>query len=226
MENKEEILKEIKNQEIENIVNKLKKGKTLTVLEKNVVTAHYGPGNRKRNKELTSNQLKYCALFVSGEHSKVACYQLAFPDCTTKKSASTLSQRLGKNPLVIAQIAHLRKRIEDGTVMEAIEKREYLARVVRGTPRELSKDSKLTQEYTEKDDAFGNKTIHYKGCSKLDAIKLDNQMAGHNEPEKHVHEFASGVMLVPADQDQDEFERELLEEQRALKLRAERGRHN
>lgn len=174
--------------------------------------------------KLTTQQAQYCQHRVSGNHNKVESYMLAYPKCQ-KNSASNLSNKLEKKPQIIAEIKRLQGQVEDKSVLTRMEKRQFLARVVRAKLADMDPedpndpDADLIHEITKKYDKDGchlGTTAKLPG--KLQAVEIDNRMSGHNEPEKVEHTINGGVMLVPiGGTTLDEWEKEAMEQQEDLK---------
>jgi len=87
-------------------------------------------------------------------------------------------------PAIKARIEELRlladKLGEDKTVLTILESRQFLARVVRTPLGEITKDSDLCQEWgiTEGE---ASRSERIKMPSKLEAIKLDRELAPEND---------------------------------------------
>jgi hypothetical protein len=120
--------------------------------------------------------MKFCEAYVSGM-TKRAAYEAAYPNA--KKSGPTSSRRLMKNPEIQAEIARLRALAQEkagSSVMTLIEKRQWLARIVRARPALLEEDSDLWQSV---------RRSHYglvmKLPDKIAAIIADNDLSGHGD---------------------------------------------
>jgi hypothetical protein len=123
---------------------------------------------------------------VEGKPQTVA-YQEAF-NCKTYESAGASATRLLKDARVISLVSQLRKARDEAAVLTIQEKREYLAELLRTPINEVKPDSKLVQDVTvttttNKDGQKSQRTT-FKLPSKLDAIKIDNAMMGHNAPKE------------------------------------------
>ena len=66
------------------------------------------------------------------------------------------------------------------------------------------------------------KSVRIRGLSKLEAIKIDNLMAGHNSNEKSEVAISGGVMVVPGgNMTLEQMEQEMREQQAILKQETE-----
>lgn len=90
---------------------------------------------------------------------------------------------------VIRRFTYLREQMSRGTVLSARERREYLASVVRTPVGSVNEHSPLAQEVTYEESEKGSRT-KVKMPSKLEALKLDAQMAGELGP-------SEGSTLIP-----------------------------
>jgi hypothetical protein len=119
---------------------------------------------------LEQRRERFCQLVTSGK-SDLAAYQEAYQcDYATAQSNAW---RLRENEGVVDRIQALQSRIEDKTVLTLIEKRRFLAQVVRTPIGEVDEQSPLCQEVTY-DDKGGMKR---KMVGKLEALKLDAMLA-------------------------------------------------
>lgn len=169
---------------------------------------------------LTDSERLYCSLRAEGNIPKYKCYLQAFPT-DNKASAKTLANRLENLSRIRARIEQLQKNSENKNTLSRREKREFLARVIRA---EVANHQILDDDLVESIIHYYNKDAKIaktvvKLPSKLECIKIDNQMAGHNEPEKVEHTLNGGVMLVPACESLDEWEREASRQQDELPCR-------
>lgn len=125
---------------------------------------------------LTGPQQKFCEGIVAGMTRKAA-YAAAYEKAKT--SAARSSSRLMLRPEIQAEIARLRALAQEkagSSVMTLIEKRQWLARIVRARPALLPEDSDLWQSV---------RRSHYglvmKLPNKIEAIMADNELAGHGD---------------------------------------------
>jgi hypothetical protein len=219
-----EILENIRKREVKNILAKLNSGKTLSPDERKILARHFGGGLGKRKKltHVNDQQRKFCQLIAGGGLTKIKCYMTAYPGVKLS-SARTLVHQLEKQPLIIAEIARLKQLSENAYVLTVQAKREYLARVVRSCPKDYSRESDLVADYDEiMDDDGVVKSVRIRGLSKLEAIKIDNLMAGHNSNEKSEVAISGGVMVVPGgNMTLEQMEQEMREQQAILKQETE-----
>lgn len=137
---------------------------------------------RKVIKLLTGPQQKFCEGLVKGLTATEA-YVAAFPDADPKQAAKNTT-RLTKRDEIQAEIARLRAAAESvagSAVLTLAEKRMWLARLVRAnlSTLDLARDGDLLQEMVPNE--FGMKL---KLAGKIDAIKLDNDLAGEGSEAK------------------------------------------
>lgn len=140
--------------------------------------------NGEEDKPLNDKAIIFCHKMAEGMAQTVA-YQEAFK-IKNYESAAASACRLLKNAKVKSYLEELRNEVREKAVLSIQEKREYLAEILRTPIRKIQQDSPLIQEVriTTTTDKEGNKTqtTTIKIPSKLDAIKIDNIMMGHNNP--------------------------------------------
>jgi len=141
-------------------------------------------------KPLNSQQRAFCQNMADGL-SNTKAYRAAFKGVTNDNAACAAATRLLRNVKVIEFLDELRQASETKNTLSRQEKREFTAAAVRTSIFDLDtedgKNAHLIQERTvtvttSKNGTVTEKTI-VKGVSKLDSIKIDNAMAGHNSPE-------------------------------------------
>lgn len=161
----------------------------------------------------------FAQLMAGGEKPAVDCYRLAYPKAKNYKAVRNLASRLSKRPDVAAEIKRLQKETESSLTLSRQEKREFLARVVRGNLAELDESSDLVESVSRNFDKDGNEIkVTVKMPGKATCIEIDNRMAGHNEPEEYKHTVENGVMLVPVGASTlDEWEKFAAKQQAELK---------
>ena len=98
-----EILDNLTKTEVKNILSKVKGGGTMTATEKKTVGKYFGPGQRKKNKFLTSMQRKYCQERVAGV-SMVQSYMNANLKEVKKTSANAFSVGSKRTPLSLLRL--------------------------------------------------------------------------------------------------------------------------
>lgn len=113
-------------------------------------------------------------------------YKRAGYTSPSKATASKCVTEIMAKPAAKAYAARLRRKADEAeiaaegiTVLTILEKRQFLARVVRARITELPDDSDLWQEVEISDDKEKRKLP-----SKLAAIAEDSKLAGDYEPEK------------------------------------------
>ena len=106
--------------------------------------------------------------------------------------------RLLKTPRVADEVQKLREKVFSKDALSFAEKRAYLARAVRCDAS--NPDPDLVQELREEFDAEGNVKRTRKIVSKIDAIRVDNNMAGDNFADKHQAAENPFLLLVTLSQ--------------------------
>ena len=136
------------------------------------------------DKPLSPQQLKFCKYMADGLSNGQA-YLKAYNGVKDVNTASASATRLLKNVKVADRIKDLQQKSEAKDVLTRQEKRKFLAQVVRTNVEELTEEENkhLIQERTRTITPNGGKKEVLKMPSKMEAIKLDNLMAGDNEPE-------------------------------------------
>ena len=111
--------------------------------------------------------------------SAAEAYRTGWPEAS-KATAETEGPALARKPHVNLRVMEFReeaaKRAAEKDFLSVEEKRAFLAKIVRTPLGEVTKDSELCQEWSLTD---GERTTteRIKMPSKLDAIKIDNDLA-------------------------------------------------
>jgi L-rhamnose mutarotase len=154
---------------------------------------------------------------------KYQSYMEVYPNLTegtAKRKVYTMFQ----DPEVQELFELMKEEAASKLTMSRVGKREWLKRVrdVCVTDIDLDDPEKKNHDLIEKImyryDREGNKvsaTIQLP--SKLQALEMDNRMAGHNEAEKVEVELTGGVMMIPAGQSLDDWESQATGQQKKLK---------
>ena len=114
---------------------------------------------------LSAQREKFCQNIADGM-SKVESYQDAYPKCKTYKAAASCAFKLLKIAIVAARIQELQQEAATARCATRQEKRELLASVMRGEIEEEGKDG----------------SVPVKIADRLNALKIDNAMEGHDAP--------------------------------------------
>ena len=162
---------------------------------------------RKKGTRLSENEQRYCHLRADPTIPKRRAYVQAF-QTNNLESANVLSRHLEARPEVKAEIKRLRALTETELTLQRQAKREFLAKIVRGNLLTMS-----DEEYAEIGEEFG---LGKRRLNKLEAIRLDNQMAGHDRPEGIEPTMRAAVMILPASQSLDEWEARAVEHQEKM----------
>lgn len=111
--------------------------------------------------------------------SAAEAYRTGWPNCS-EATAETTGPKLARDSQINLRIMEFReeaaKRAAEKDFLTVEEKRAFLAKIVRTPLGEVTKDSELCQEWSLTD---GERTTteRIKMPSKLDAIKIDNDLA-------------------------------------------------
>lgn len=123
---------------------------------------------------LNGPKYKFACGVASGL-SAVEAYTAAYPK-SGAEAARRSASKLMTNPDILKEVEGIRKEASGlgaMAVLTVMEKRAYLARIVRARINTLPADSDLWHEYTDKDGMVKRKLP-----DKLRAIQLDNELAG------------------------------------------------
>ncbi|MDB6172075.1 MAG: Terminase small subunit [Chthoniobacteraceae bacterium] len=123
---------------------------------------------------MTGPRQKFCEGIVTGLTATEA-YLAAYPKAS-RRGAEVCGSRLLRNVEVSAEIARMRavaEKMAGSAVLTLMEKRIFLARVVRAVISQLAADSDLWQSIKRTKDG-----IEFRLPDKLRAIELDNNLAG------------------------------------------------
>jgi type IV secretory pathway VirJ component len=141
------------------------------------------PPKRSKRKEhpatrpLTGPQCRFCAAYAVDQNATEA-YLRAYPKSSKAAARRSASDLLTKADIQ-TEIARIRTKAEalaGSAVLTLVEKRTFLARVVRTPIGEVNESSDLCQEKSETH-SDSSSTTKLKMCDKLAAIKLDNDLA-------------------------------------------------
>ena len=128
------------------------------------------------NENLNHRQRKFAELVAGGTVARTA-YLEAYPRCRAESTAERESARLLKDPGVAATIDGLRRDAVPGETKEPVmtksERRQFLARVIRCAPGDVTEHDPIAQSYKVTD-----KTHEVKLPCKLRALELDAKLAG------------------------------------------------
>jgi len=131
------------------------------------------------SKPLTLKQRAYCMARASG-FTQSASYLKAGYNPGTPEASNKNAFNLEQKPNVRAYLEKLRAESFSRDALSLAEKRSILARIARTSPSEVDATSPICQEYSEEIDSSGNVKRKVKLPSKIEAIRTDNQMAGHD----------------------------------------------
>lgn len=123
---------------------------------------------------ISGPQAKFCEGIIAGLTATEA-YKAAYPRSSAKAAESSASALL-RNPKITEEIQRLRDLATEkagSAVLTLMEKRMFVARLVRAKVGELEHDSDLWNSIKRTDTG-----IEYRLPDKLKAIELDNDLAG------------------------------------------------
>lgn len=127
---------------------------------------------------------RFARAIALGELTAAEAYRATVSDKGTKKTshenASKLVTDTKVGPRIKWFIERANEKLKDeaeGVVMSVIEKRMFLAEVVRTAAGEVDRSSKLCQEWSETR-GEGSTSQRLKMPDKLKAIQIDNDLAG------------------------------------------------
>jgi len=137
-------------------------------------------------KPLNAKQKNFCKYYVGGMNQQDA-YAKAYkiPKTSARRLASVLRTKLD----IETEITRLQKISDDKACLTLLEKRKFLALVVRTPISMLAASSLLTEKHETKRITYGwgkDKEVHVTEklhmMSKAKAIELDNRMTGDDAP--------------------------------------------
>jgi hypothetical protein len=143
---------------------------------------------------LRGPQQKFCEGIVTGLTAADA-YRAAYPK-SSEAAARAHGARLVAKGNIKAEVARMRAKAEEkagSAVLTLVEKRSFLARVVRARLGEGMIDADLVQaiDVERRKDGKGWKDIHkIRVCDKLAAIEKDNDLAGEGSEAGKNDEFS------------------------------------
>ena len=125
---------------------------------------------------MTKGQLKFAAGVAAGL-SDGAAYAAAFPKSKhpAKDAARLLSDKNPEKPEILGEIQRIRRKAEEmggSELLTLIEKRKFLAKLVRSRLADEPEDSDLWQEISHTEAGTKRKL-----ADKLKAITIDNDLA-------------------------------------------------
>jgi len=149
-----------------------------------------------KKKTLSSNslnprQLAYATLRAKGENKSQA-YLKAGYKANTIEQAGSGAYKLEQDPRVSQYISTLQESSFIKEALSVAEKRAFLAATVRANPLDPDLPGHLIQEARTEVDPAGNVKKVIKLPSKLEAINIDNKMAGDNYADR-----AGGEIINP-----------------------------
>lgn len=133
---------------------------------------------RKKN-GLTDKQREFAMLYVKYGNAGKA-YREAYGKNGEVKDSTCYSNasKLLNNAKVLIEVDRIREEVEKEGLLTITEKRKFLADVVKTSIGEIDEHSPLCQRYEESSTADGHREV-FVMPSKLEAIKIDNEMMGH-----------------------------------------------
>ena len=145
-----------------------------------------------KQKLLNTRQLKFIKLIAQGE-SQAQAHRRAGYRCPTIEGHGANAVRLLKNERIQRGLQKLREKSFSDMALSAAEKRSFLARAVRADAS--NPDPDLVQELVETHGEHGS-VKRVKLVSKLEAINIDNKMAGDNYADKAGNDSVNPFLAI------------------------------
>ena len=145
-----------------------------------------------KTKSLNSRQLSYATLRAKGENKSQAYLKAGYKAKTIEQAGSG-AVKLEQDPRVSQYIATLQESSFLKEALSVAEKRAFLARAVRADAS--NPDPDLVQEYSETHGENGS-SKRVKLVSKLEAINIDNKMAGDNYADKAGNDSVNPFLAI------------------------------
>jgi hypothetical protein len=145
-----------------------------------------------KTNSLNSRQLAYATLRAKGEN-KSQSYLKAGYKAKTIEQAGSGAFKLEQDPRVSQYIATLKESSFLKDALSVAEKRSFLARAVRADAS--NPDPDLVQEMVETHGEHGS-VKRVKLVSKLEAINIDNKMAGDNYSDRSGNEVINPFLAI------------------------------
>jgi len=133
---------------------------------------------------LTKKELAYCTLRAKGEN-KSRSYLLAGYKAKDGHQAGSMACKLEAKPRIEQYLSTLKTSVAVHNVLTVEAKRRFLHDLVHADPSDPSLPGHLVQEVREEVDQEGRRKKVIKLPSKLEAINIDNKMAGDNYADRH-----------------------------------------
>ena len=168
--------------------------------------------------QLNTQQIKFCLYVIQG-YSYIEAVKQSHPIQDNNK-IKYLAQKLKKNTYVQAYIRTLNKELERAGVANALHIQLFLTAAAFTPVGEIDKTHPLCQKQTVKTraDRDGTETTETitEGVNKMEALKTLIKMKGYEMPAQVNHNFDTGVMLMPASSNVEEWTALAANSQRAL----------
>ena len=148
-----------------------------------------------KTKSLNSRQLSYATLRAKGENKSQAYLKAGYKAKTIEQAGSG-AVKLEQDPRVSQYIATLQESSFLKEALSVAEKRAFLAATVRANPLDPDLPGHLIQEARTEVDQSGNTKKVIKLPSKLEAINIDNKMAGDNYADKAGNDSVNPFLAI------------------------------
>ena len=132
-----------------------------------------------KQKALNARQRKFVKLIAQGETQAQAHKKAGFNN-TTIEGHGANAIRLLKNERIQEELQKLKDKVTQKTVLSVEAKRRFLHDIVHADPLDPNLPGHLIQEARTEVDQSGNVKKVIKLPSKMEAINIDNKMAGHS----------------------------------------------
>lgn len=142
---------------------------------------------------------RFADLLLRGGKTITEAYLESGFACSNRAAAGAAGTRLRKHPEVIAYMNAVQASAADESVLTILEKRKFLARVVR-TPitkldLESDEDADLIKSYSQTTGEMSS-SLRLEKLDPLKAIEIDNKLCGDDPEANAVRELAAAVAAL------------------------------
>ena len=148
-----------------------------------------------KQKALNTRQRKFVKLIAQGETQAQAHKKAGFNN-TTIEGHGANAIRLLKNERIQEELQKVKDKVTQKTVLSVEAKRRFLHDIVHANPLDPDLPGHLIQEARTEVDQSGNVKKVIKLPSKLEAINIDNKMAGDNFADKAGNDSVNPFLAI------------------------------
>jgi hypothetical protein len=148
-----------------------------------------------KQKALNTRQRKFVKLIAQGETQAQAHKKAGFNN-TTIEGHGANAIRLLKNERIQEELRKVKEKVTQKTVLSVEAKRKFLHDLVNANPLDPDLPGHLIQEARTEVDPAGNIKKVIKLPSKLEAINIDNKMAGDNYADRAGSEVINPFLAI------------------------------